>query len=244
LIGNVSIGGVIRLLLLGAMLPLLLLPRQVGKFGSVEVITTEGGIEIRRGSSGWNINIFELPVRANDCQSRQERESCQALPKQSPCSTCIRYPEVFAWDEPHQTLYFAVATSESQNRPWIIFRYSLRTRRVTRIVSDYGAGYSIGAVSRSGQYLAYVAWATNGICGTQSSIVIIDLWSRRSTSTSYETRSDDEIVEVQSLRWATAAALEYSAEIHSESDCRNSASGQYPKRTVTDRVDLAKIGFR
>jgi len=99
-------------------------------------------------------------------------------------------------------------------------------------------------LSPTGQYLALVAYVSDGICGTGSSIKVIDLRSQQSASTRYATKSDDEIVLVQSLRWATATALEYSAEIHSDSDCRKVGPGNYSKQTVTDRVEVVKLGLR
>jgi len=98
--------------------------------------------------------------------------------------------------------------------------------------------------SPSGDYLAYVGYASFGLCGTQASIKVIDLRSRQSASVSYPTKSADEIVLIQSLRWAAATVLEYTAEIHSERECRNAPTGNYSKRTVTGRVEVLKLGLR
>ncbi len=145
-------------------------PMKFRKFDSLEVVTFFTAIEIRRGDHRWRIALRELPIHANDCEGRPDRERCRALPKAATCTACIVFPEVIAWDRRRQRLYFSVATGTAKNRPWVIFRYDLRTRRTTRIVSDYGAGYTIGAVSRSGQFLAYVGYASSGVCGTRVSL--------------------------------------------------------------------------
>ena len=218
--------------------------RQAQRLGPLEITFRPDELVVRRGAREWRILMSRLPVRAADCDIPTEREHCEALPGQSPCVECMYDPSPLAWDEARESLYLAVATGISKNRPWIIFRYRLGDGQITRVTVDYGAGFDWGTLSPSGQYLAYVAYASNGICGTDSSIKVIDLRSQQSASTRYGTRSDDEIVSIQSLRWATAAALEYSAEIHSGSDCRQAGPGNYSKRTVTDRVEIVKLGLR
>lgn len=216
---------------------------EIRKFGSIEVSIQDDQLEIRRGAREWHVDISQLPVLATDCDNPTERENCEALSIQSPCVKCIHYPSPIAWDEANESLYFAVATGTSRNRPWIIFRYSLVGNQITRVMADYGAGFEFGTLSPSGRYLAYAAFASNGACGTQNSIKVLDLRSQQSASARYATKNDDEIVLVQSLRWANATALDYSAEIHSEADCRNAATGNYSKRTVTARVEVLRLGF-
>ena len=210
-------------------------------FGSVEISIHDDRLDIRRGAREWHVGIFQLPVLPADCDNPTEREKCERLPKQSPCVACIHYPSPIAWDEANQRLCFAVATGISQNRPWIIFRYSLDGNQVTRVTADYGAGFDMGTLSPSGKYLAYVNYAHIGICETRSFITVLDLNSRQSASTSYSTKSDDEIVLIQSLRWATETALDYSAEIHSEAECRHSEAGNYSKRSVAAYLEVVKL---
>lgn len=214
------------------------------KLGPLEITIRDDELVVRRGAREWHIPMSRLPVRAADCDNPTEREHCEASPRQPVCVECIYDPSPLAWDEARESLYFAVATGISKNRPWIIFRYRLGDGQITRVMADYGAGFDKATLSPSGRYLAYVAYASNGICGTGSSIKVIDLPSQQSASTRYGTKSDDEIVLIQSLRWATATALEYSAEIHSDSECLKVGAGNYSKRTVTDRVEIGKLGLR
>jgi len=218
--------------------------RVVQKLGPLEVTIRHDELVVRRGAREWHIPMSRLPVRAADCDNPTEREHCAALPGQSPCVECMYDPSPLAWDEARGSLYLAVATGMSKNRPWIILRYRLGDGQATRVMADYGAGFDMGTLSPSGQYLAYVAYASAGICGTDSSIKVIDLRSQQSASTRYGTKSDDETVLIQSLRWATATAVEYSAEIHSDSECREVGAGNYSKRTVTDRIEIMKLGLR
>ena len=216
---------------------------QIHGFGPIEVSIHDDQLEIRRGAREWHVGVAQLPVFATDCDSPTERQKCEARPSRSACVECIHYPSPIAWDDANESLYFAVATGTSQNRPWIIFRYNLIGSQITRIMADYGAGFAFGTLSPSGRYLAYAAYASNGVCGTQSFIEVLDLRSRHSAPVHYATKNDDEIVDVQSLRWANATALDYSAEIHGEADCRNAGPGSFSKRTVTGRIEVLRLGF-
>ncbi len=149
---------------------------------------------------------------------------------------------MIAWDESHLHLYFAVSTVTAKNVPWIIFRYDLRTRSVTRIVNDYGGGFGNGQVSRSGQYLAYIQYGVMGVCGTSGFLVVADLWARRLGRVEYATATRDEIPIVQTLHWTSPTEIEYETEVHKETECRQ--SDNYPKQKIQARVKVNEIDFR
>jgi hypothetical protein len=139
-------------------------------------------------------------------------------------------------------LYFAIPTGTSKNKPWIVFRYSLRTHRVTRLLNDYGGGFGFGEVSRSGQYLAYVQFAVLGSCGTSGSLVIADLWAGRHHTIGYRTASGDDVPVVESLRWKSPNEVEYETAVHSEADCRT--ADNFGKRRFREAVNVEDLRFR
>jgi phosphonoacetaldehyde hydrolase len=107
-------------------------------------------------------------------------------------------------------------------------------RDVERIFADF--------LPKQSEILAEYSVPIPGVCET------VEAWRsgglRIGSTTGYGTKSHDEIVSIQSLRWTTATALEYSAEIHSESDCRrNLAPETIRKRTVTGRVEVVGLEF-
>ena len=145
--------------------------RVVQKLGPLEVTIRHDELVVRRGAREWHIPMSRLPVRAADCDNPTEREHCEALPGQSACVECMYDPSPLAWDEARGSLYLAVATGMSKNRPWIILRYRLGDGQATRVMADYGAGFDMGT---NGDLIAL-----RGVSGVCSLCERRDMWHRQ-----------------------------------------------------------------
>lgn len=213
--------------------------RPFRSLGSVKIVVESDAIELQRGTRQWRIEVGRLPIRTTDCAHSRERKLCDTRSRGSSCTECAGEPSIVAWDDNHSNLYFAVPTETSKNKSWILFRYNLRTRRSTRLVNDYGGGFGLGQVSRSGQYLAYVQFAVMGVCGTSGSLMIADLWAGRLHEIRETTSSQDEIPVVESIHWKSPNEVEIEGAVHRESECRSSEN--FPKRSFRRTVNTSEL---
>ena len=214
------------------------------EFGSTVVTSywSRDYLEIRRGSLVWRVDKSRLPVRRSDCEDETRRAAyCQALSARSQCTQCAGPMNILAWDDAHRRLYFAVPTGTAKNKPWIIFRYSLRTRAIERISSDYGGGFGTGEVSRSGQYLAYIGYEKMGACGTSGLLVVVDTWARRLGTVEVDTETGDEIGDIENIRWASPTTIEYDTHVHSAAACRLGAESSV--RKARESLNIGDIEF-
>ncbi len=182
--------------------------------GPLLVSNRAGEIVMKKGQQEWTISLAKLPVRRVDCAD--------------PCGTlggcyepCIWGGYVFAFDEQRQNVYFAVPTGISQNRPWIMFRYGLRTKTITRLTNEYGGGFRIaGAVSPSGRYLAYVFGPhIAAVCAPQSYVGVVDMQERRFARAGTLRAATAEAIEVTEVKWSSPSVIEYEADVVSSELC-------------------------
>jgi len=195
---------------------------------------------IRREPTVWRVDISGL-IRNEDCAWRIENnKAICAGPPTAPCRECRRGFSLIGWDSHYERVYFGLSTGISQNNPWTIFNYSLKTRTITRFTNTWAATIHNGVVSRSGRYLAYLNFGHGGLCANSSAVEIVDLWNRRVAKPNVTTGDNDEITDVMRIDWVSASLLEYEAVTNSYAACRE---GTQTERSVTGRIDVAALGF-
>jgi len=205
------------------------------RFGSVSVERSSvNELHMRREGKTWRVDLSRV-VRRNDCSSLDEigAGSCPGGPT-TPCPACPRRVEFLAWDEQHQRLHFAVGTETARNNPWTIFSYSIVTRRIRRFTNTWAAGLGIGAVSRSGRYLAYVSGYHGGACANTAAIEFVDLWNRRAAIV------NEGLDTIRQLKWTSDTVLEFEDASQSEDDCRDGK----PPELMRGSVNIAALTFR
>jgi hypothetical protein len=212
-------------------------------FGPVSLIEEGGEVSIRYQGREWKLDWSQLPVHANDCPHTQTSPGPKAG-KYAARLACIQGWQRVAWDEPRHRLFLAVWLDTSQNSPKIIFSYGLQTRRFTRMVNDFGGGYDAdGIVGSSGRYLALVSGTALGFCSSFSGVKVVDTWDRRLGSFSIKTGDADEVPRVKDLKWSGPGALEYTAEIHRDSECAKAQGEPTPVRNVAGSIALKDVKF-
>lgn len=208
---------------------------------SPEIISSNSEeIVVRSGKREWHVDLSRL-IRNEDCAWPyvDNERVCNGRPT-APCAECRRRFCIIGWDFRYRRLYFGLSTGTSKNNPWTIFNYSLITQRITRFTTTWAAAVEHGKVSRSGRYLAYLSFGHGGMCANYSSIEIVDLWDRRTAKPNVATQDKDEITDIQAINWLSASVLEYEAEIHGYTACRE---GNIVERPVKNRIDVTTLAF-
>ena len=143
---------------------------------------TDSAIEIRRVAKKWRVPYLGL-VRGLDCAEPFDSDGnhrCPSLPSE-PCPACGLNPSVVGWDEVHQTLYFAVTTSTSWEKPHQVFRYRLGNKGPQRLTNTWAAGLGEANVTKGGLYLAYLkdhhSAPAAGCAGNAPDVDVVDLWT-------------------------------------------------------------------
>jgi hypothetical protein len=213
------------------------------RLGTIDVTFDSSQILIKRRGQEWRIDFRNL-VRGIDCASGP---ICPGSPT-APCPACAPSdPDLVGWDERHQTLYFALTTmAQSFERPFQIFSYSLATRRSSRLVNAWGAGFSLGTVSKNGRYFAFIkdhhlspaGGCVVGRTAILHEIEIVDLWSRTIASPALDL-PEDKIFFIHEMEWTSPTVLTCLARRHQE-DCRIVAGEQ----GVRLRIDMNGLKFR
>jgi hypothetical protein len=180
------------------------------QFGAFDVRYDSGQIQIAEAGSAetWTVEAADLPIKLIDCENRMP------CPPGYCVGVCVSNVQPFAMDSQRRALYFSASMGIAQNTPHIIFRYSLRTRRVTRLTNEWGGGFGVGAVSPSGRYLAYVMYPHNGVvCPARSWLGVVDMQTYRSASVhpwGFEDSPDPRHGDIRALHWS---AGEVTAEV-------------------------------
>ncbi len=152
------------------------------------------------------------------------------------CALSIREWQAVACDEPRELFYLAASTSASQNRPWFIFGYDMRNNKLAAMGEYWGGGFDgSGSVSPTGQYLAYVQYASLGACGSFSSLAVIYTTTRTARTFRPPVAGDDAKALITAIRWPSGSNIEYDAKVYSETECRR---GIKATRMITARLDL------
>jgi hypothetical protein len=215
--------------------------------GSIEATFAPSEIVIKRGRQEWRIELSNI-VRAMDCgQPRGPGGAICTGSQRSLCPDCARViPEFVAWDEVHQRFYFAFSTySGSWERPYQVLSYSLATRQSSRLINTWSGAFSLGTVSRSGQYLAYVkvhhvapaAGCVDQRDGTYNvaiyaDIEIVDLWAHTIGKPRLALPESEGAFIVDKLEWASPTTLSYVVSRHHQ-DC-SAFAGEQPTRLDVD----------
>ena len=145
-----------------------------------------------------------------------------------------------AWDERHQKLYFAITTGTAWEKVWVIYNYSLLTRRVARFTSTTAGELGLGEVSPSGQYLAYLKahhTAPALGCGANTDIEIVDLWNLSVISPALDFTKSDGLVSITRLSWPSQSSLEHTGAAR-RPDCTEILDGQ-----VDGRIEVRSLAF-
>jgi hypothetical protein len=213
------------------------------RFGSVEVSQVSPlELGIRRGGQEWKMDLSRL-VRTNDCVLPYigNERICTGPPK-SPCLECPRGVTAVAWDEDHRRLYFAITTALSWEKPWAIFNYSLATRRFTRFTNTWTAGFSLGTVSPSGQFLAYLKVhheSPAAGCRERTDIEIVDLWNHRVARPSLAFAKSEDVTRIEELRWSSSSILDYVSMTYRRFGCLAVPEA----RPLVGRIDAGSLSF-
>jgi len=207
--------------------------------GSAQFDPGSAGLVIRYGGRDWTVEFSKLPIRPDECEAADVRQKC-AEGGGLACLPCVREWQPVAWDELREVFYMAASTASSgQNRPWVIFRYDLRTGKLTRLADYYGGGFDgSGTVSPTGRYLAYVQYWSMGVCGTSSNLAVIDTETQTSRLYQPPTANDDENAAFTAIRWAGTARLEYDFKIQRESECEANPGAPPASRSSTAEVEV------
>lgn len=209
--------------------------KRVKSTASAQLSERSGAPVVRFGGKEWPIEVSDLRIDAESCEEPVARQNC-AKGEAGGCALCIREWQAVAWDEPREVFYLAASTGASQNRPWSIFGYDMRNNKLTAIGEYWGGGFDgSGSVSPTGQYLAYVQYASSGACGSFSSLAIIDTKSRTTRTFPPPVTGDDEKALITAIRWPSGSNIEYDARVYRETECR---SGIGATRMMTARLDL------
>jgi hypothetical protein len=224
-----------RIVTLSKLLLLLILACLAQADDTLTVSEYQGEIVIRSHGQEWTIPLSKLPVRRVDCQDR-----CGTLRGCTP--PCIWGASVFLFDEQRQDVYLATPTGISQNMPWIMWRYSLRTKTVRRLTNEWGGGFAtVGAVSPSGRYLAYVFGPHVGaVCAPQSYIGIVDLQEQRVAKTGSVRVLKGKSVQITAVKWTSGSELAYEANVVTGETCGLNVNE--PTQT-SGTVDIKKVKF-
>jgi hypothetical protein len=202
-------------------------------------------ITIKRGKREWQLDPSQL-VRANDCALpyRDGEPICQGS-RMAPCPDCLRQIGILTWDERRQKLYFILSTADSWEKPWTIFNYNLITRRTSRFISTWTAGFDLATISSSGQYLAYIKVhhsAPVGPCFPRTDIEIVDLWAHRVADPPRALpHSDaDSVFFVDKLNWSSRSKLEYVASRRLSTGCVAVPDEQ----PLNGEIEVPSLSFR
>lgn len=184
--------------------------------GSLLIVFHPHELELQLGDGRWHIDISKLPVHAADCDDPAVRTGCAP----------IGAPEIIAWDEPRRVLFFGIPTGLSQNHPWVLFGYQLKSGLITRYALTYGAGGDGGALSPSGRYLAYIAYTRCGRCCSFSGVAIVDLLRKRETTPPAQEDSTGLVRRIDHISWVFSLRTRMrrrnfsSVRLHAEPRCR------------------------
>ncbi len=124
--------------------------------------------------------------------------------------------DVIAWDERRQKVYFVLGNGGWQSRPWTVFNYNLATHHVTRFGNTFATVMGEGAVSPSGQYLAYVQvfHCSQDPCPSDA-IEVMDLWSRRIGGLPNDISPNHDVIRIAHLTWSSPSTVDYAGSIQS-----------------------------
>jgi len=196
------------------------------------------GFAVVWNNQDWHADLSTLPIRSDECEDSAAGKKCAAQPGLG-CLPCVHEWQPVAWDETREIFYLAAGTGTSHNRPWIILSFDLRTRKLQRMADYFGGGFDgQGAVSPSGRYLAYINYQASGVCGTNSTISIIDVQTLKSGWSDVSTGSEEDLALIKDFYWTGATAIAYEADLRRESDCRK---GVDTTRRVSGRIDVTQI---
>lgn len=163
------------------------------RYGSIGVTLTKSAMEIRRGGSKWRVPYLGL-VRGIDCAKPvgADGQKCTAPPLE-PCPACGLDIYVAGWDESRQTLYFAVTTSLSWEKPTQVLRYRLGNKHPQRLTNTWAAGVGGATVTKDGRYLAYQKWhhvaPAAGCVGNSPDVDVVDLWTLKAAQEVFRSSS-------------------------------------------------------
>jgi len=212
--------------------------KRPGPIGDAQLEAGSDGVVIVYNNQSWKVDLSTLPIRSDECEDSDAGKKCAAHPGLG-CLPCVREWQPVAWDEEREIFYLAAGTGMSHNRPWIIFSYNLRTRKLKRIADYFGGGFDgQAAVSPSGKYLAYVNYQVSGVCGTNSTIGIVDVQALKSGSFKISTSNEEEPALVHDLYWAGETTIAYEADLRLESDCKK---GVEAARPVSGQLDVTQV---
>jgi hypothetical protein len=215
------------------------------RFGPLEIPHIDPNeIQIRQGGKEWRIDLTNL-IRVNDCfdnnTGKGDERICDGPPK-SPCPGCPnRMVGVIAWDQHRQKLYFIIGNGGWQQRPWTVFNYNLATRRVTRFSTTSATTIGRGAVSSSGQYLAYVqvfhcSPAYEGHCASDV-VEVMDLWNGRVAHLPSDLTPNHDVVRIERLTWSSSSTVDYAGSVHSFSP------ESQPEHPTKGSIELRDLQF-
>ena len=200
--------------------------RSFNTLGSGRFEILADGIMISVGGREFRVGESQLPLNASDCTAPRATRKC------------VQYWDGIAWDEPRGVFYLAAATDTGQNKPWIIFEYDLRSLEIRRIGDEEGGGFSNGAVSPSGRYLAYIGYDVCGVCCTTSRLVVLDTQTREAGTFNLPPANRSEILRIVGIRWTGVSTIQYEAQTLNETACRD---GKGAQGSLTGSVKLAQI---
>jgi hypothetical protein len=144
------------------------------------------------------------------------------------------------WDEHRLKLYFTLATLVSRESPYIIFNYSLRSRRVSRFTSTWAGGLSLATLSPNGQYLAYLKVYHHppaGGCYSSTNLEVVDLWARRVAEPALPAAEPGHLVQIDQLKWSSRSTIYYVARELLREGCAKVPG------PVTGRIEAENLQF-
>lgn len=222
--------------LAAAAAPQVTITKRLKPTGSAQLEASSSGVVIRYGGREWTVDLSKLPIDPDECEEAGAQQRC-AGGGGIACLPCVREWQPVAWDEQRETFYMAASTGTSQNRPWVVLVYDLRTGKLTRLVDYFGGGFThSGAVSPTGRYLAYVQYDSQGACGTSSSVAVVDTQTRGSRLFRPPIAESSERAIVTAIRWIGPSRLEYDAKVDRFSDCV--AGLKPPPRLLTAEIEV------